>query len=139
MLEDHEAGMPNHLKERMNEMLETNENIAPKALCTKTQSDEINSSDITRKLVKNYLIHLKRNRNKDAQLRKNTVAGVNKWAERHCDSDDVEDLEDGNKLIFHKCIASLTSVMILIATKNMLKLLQNNNLQLSLETTHSIT
>ena len=91
------------------------------------------SSTITRKLIKNRLIRLRRNKNKDDQLHKNAVAGINEWSERHCDSDDVEDLDDGNKLTMHKHVSSPTNVMILITTKNMLKLLKNRNLQLNLD------
>ena len=82
---------------------------------------------------------MRRNNNKDTKLHKNTVAGVKKWAEWKCDSDGVEDLNDDNKLIAHENIASPTNFMTLIATKNVLKLLQNNNLQLNLDTTYGMT
>ena len=72
-------------------------------------------------------------------MHKNTVAGINKWAEWHCNSDDVEDLDDDNKLIARACVKSPTNVMILITTKNILKLLKNDNLQLSLDATHNKT
>ena len=65
--------------------------------------------------------------------------GISKWAEWNCNSDDVDDLDDDNKLIVRKNITSPTNVVILIATKNMLKLLKNNNLQLTLDTTHGGT
>ena len=99
----------------------------------------MNSSTITRKLIKNCLIRLRRNNNKDTKSCKNTIVGANEWAEWRCDSDDVEDLDEDNKFIMHKHIISPTNVMILIATKNMLKLLKNNNLQLTLDTTHGGT
>ena len=62
MLEYHTCGLPNHVKERRNEMLESNENIAPKPLHTKMQVEDMCLSATTRKLIKNYLIHLRRNK-----------------------------------------------------------------------------
>ena len=62
MLEHHTCGLPNHVKGRINEMLESNENIAPKTLYTKMQVEEMCLSTTTRKLIKNYLIHLRRNK-----------------------------------------------------------------------------
>ena len=138
-LEDCKRGLPNHVKERMSEVIKSNENVAPKPSCAKTQAEEMNSSTVTRKLINSHLINLRRNKNEHVKLYKNTIAGVNKWAERHCNSDDVEDSCDGNKLIAHEHIASPTKFVILIATKNMLKLLKNNNLQLSLGATHGAT
>ena len=77
-LENDKTGLPNHAKEREIEILETNESIRPKPLCAKPQAEEMNSSDITRKLVKNKLTNLRKNRNKDTKFRKSTVAGINK-------------------------------------------------------------
>ena len=57
------------------------------------------STAVARKLVKNLLTHLRRNNNKGAESRKNTVSRINEWAKRNCDSYDVEELDDGNKLI----------------------------------------
>ena len=48
----------------------------------------------------------------------------------------MEDLDDGKKLIARKHIVSPTKVLISIAAKNMLKLLKNDNIQLSLGATY---
>ena len=95
------------------------------------------SHAIARKLVKNHLIYLRRSRSKDAKSRKSTIVAANEWAERHCNSE-VEGLECAKKFIANKSIVSPTSVVILIAAKSMLKLLQNDNLQLSLGAAHGV-
>ena len=92
-----------------------------------------------RKISPESSCQFKKKRNKDAKSRKNTADGISIWTERRCISNDVEDLEDGNKLIAHEIIASLASVVVLIAAKSMLKILQNNNLKSILDTTHSAT
>ena len=109
--------------EKINKILQTNPKIKPKTLYNKIETEK-KYTDIARKVIRNYLIGYRRNNNKDDKLYKNTIAGINKWMERHCNSDDVEELDDGNKLIVHKHIASPTNVMMLIAAKNVLKLLQ---------------
>ena len=82
---------------------------------------------------------LKKNRTNEAKFLKRTVAGIGKRSEQHCDSNDVEDLEDGNKLIAREIIKCNLDAMILVAVKSMLKLLQNENIQLRSDATHGIT
>ena len=114
-------------------MLESNDSTTPKPLHNKIRVEEMNSSAATRKLVKSHLLILRKKRNNEAKLLKNTVTGISKWTYRNFDSNDVEDSEDRSNLIAREIIKSNSEVMILIVAKSMLKLLQNNNIQLSLE------
>ena len=128
-LECSKAGLMDHVKERVREM-EINKSISLKPSCAKSQVKEMNSSAIAKKLVKICLINLRKNRNKNTKLFKNFVSGINKWAVRHCNHYDVQYSDHENKLITRKIITSPTSVMILIIAKSMLKLMQNDDLQL---------
>ena len=94
--------MPHHLKEKIKELIETNYEITPKVMCTKTQAAEMDKVNITREKVKNCVVGLKHKKTKDSKFSKDTIAGINAWAERHCSSNDAKDLEDGNKLIVCK-------------------------------------
>ena len=98
----------------------------------------MNSSTATRKVVKNYLLNLRKKRNNEAKLLKNTFFGIGGWSEKNCDSNDAEDLEEDNKLTAHQIIKCNSEAMILIATKRMLKLLQNETIQLRSDTTHGL-
>ena len=75
MLEECKVRPLNHVKERACSTLEANESIAPNLSHVKLQAEEMNSTAISRKLVKNNLINLRKNRNKDATLLKNSTAG----------------------------------------------------------------
>ena len=136
ILEQRKIGLPNHAKERARAMLESNDSTTPKPLHNKIRVEEMNSSAATRKLVKSHLLILRKKRNNEAKLLKNTVTGISKWTYRNFDSNDVEDSEDRSNLIAREIIKSNSEVMILIVAKSMLKLLQNESTKLSSDATH---
>ena len=125
ILEGHTFGLPNHVKERVGAILEFNESMTPKPPCNKTQAEEINSSAVARKMVKNHLLNLRKKKNKDSKFFKNSAAGTSKWSKQNCDSSDTEDSKEDSKLIAREIITSPASAVILITDKSSLKLLQN--------------